>query len=181
MKPCEGCGLAVMRHVGKVCPDCRTLLDDAIKARTFHAAHDDMKAYGLMGMTGNIIYHWNQQFYGGFHFLVEPDRDVQKNLDMAFYGLVQALGKPAVGIKRDQRDGMLITSKRGSKVQSGHDVVLLFSSGQQQAFNTLFEAIMDALESTYQSGLEKGANLLYSLASGKVTVEEYNKLCARSR
>lgn len=74
-----------------------------------------------------------------------------------------------------ERSVIPIVPDYGTFYPRGMDAAIRIATPEQRkAFNELFMAILDAIESSHKAGIERGKSLLVQLASGALTTNEFN-------
>lgn len=163
-KPCPACKEVVSyRKADDVCLECQKLISEAREQR------ERLNAKGAGKMDAVAIpkaAHWLQTIY-------YANRGEYK-LQRAFLALAVAIGEKN-SAKQDWNEIQPLIEKQDSvNVGSGADL-FRFKPGVLKAFRAVYAQVIEDTYFAYRDGKEAGQNLLRGLASGDMTVKEFNR------
>lgn len=184
--PCPACRKGEQHPTGDICSDCRNLHSAAKKIVEAHN-RQQVEAWFQYGE----VYHWNPSYYLGCEISEEARTRLHKAIDK-----VVRAGATAE-YRRAREDGLwpvngwqhlkkmpepLIHRAEGlpDKNGSAGGGMVLMRFPLAEAINELDAAIIGALVSVAAESVEKGSNLIASLARGDLTLDDFNKDVAES-
>lgn len=162
-KPCAGCGETPMygREKDKVCADCHRLIEEAKKARE--------SASKQKGRFVQIPMHFPTYSarYQRSHYYESSD-----GVGNALGQVIRALATPSSAPRGDAVERLFegnegSYSYQGDVYEVGKDAV--------KAIRLLHERLEAAVEGALRAGYDEGQNFLMSLASGEISVKEFNE------
>ncbi len=168
-KPCPGCGeVWPKRHSDQLCYSCRQKLD--IEIPMLKTALDQLNS-NRDHVAFAKTYHWNR-----YYRCPSPRRSNSRNNDNSTL-LRKALFDLAITIT--VVDGVQV-SKPLYPMGDPKDDFSLYSSlngtmptGSAQAFRSLVDLLQPIIDNAFEAGKEKGTALLLSLASGDLSMKDF--------
>lgn len=162
-KPCPGCGEKPVfrRDSEKVCDTCQQLIEEAQTARARKSRRADVElvrvpfaAYAFPGMS-NV---WDV-----------PRDTIHGNL----FALVELLGSPHTGAWVQADADLVDYSEDRFNRSSPRNWYL--PKGFAAIVAQLYQAICDGTDYAFQKGNQKGHSLIVGLASGRTSIDDFNK------
>lgn len=167
-KPCPGCGEVVARRgAQEVCWRCRELLAEAMANRELLSKRVDLAVATICPARGIRL-----------PFGQIPERECAV-LEAAMEALERAAveGPEVRGVDESGVCESMFRSVEGLGRGYAEERFLVDRS-LLEAFRALQTAFWDAVRAAYRKGRRSGANLLKGLASGEMTVSEFNEQVA---
>lgn len=166
-KPCEGCGEEDYREVGRVCRSCETLLNEAREARERQKRQEE-----------KVCAIWHTRNYAlPSYYGKGIDSKISSELRDSLYWLVGHLVEPVLqgGWSKDPiRLVRYPNSERGDWMQQ-----VLIHPEAALAVQGLDAAIRSVIQSQYERGFQDGNQLAVGLASGAVSMDQFNEAVTR--
>lgn len=173
------------RPKGQICQDCRNLIEHGKAAQAQACAAMDA---GTMG-----VFRWSERSYAWPRFYgsgADIPGQAHDRLGDAFWEAVNVVTMPAPATTPDTSDQpaanpswvgqkeawpWLIEAKgtRRSWSESDWRVLRIADPAVREAMNSLHGAIMVALGAAYQAGKAKGSSILQQLASGELSLADF--------
>jgi hypothetical protein len=175
--PCPACKVGDrLRPRDGICSDCRRVLDNA-KLRAAEAAEkpseEQRRLYFLQERAYALPYLPHQG---------SSDRDA---LARAFWALGQLLSEPSEAYSPPENEERKLPpdaylwpfEKHGRPYE--WRICRSMLPPHRDALHELFSLVRGALERAYAEGFESGRNLLAQLASGSITMDQFNDVSTR--
>lgn len=172
--PCPGCGeVYPNRHPNELCPHCRRQLDETIPmlktAIKKLSQNRDRVAFGE-------VYHWNRYYRcpvtrSKYHTLMNGD-DNSALLRKALFDLAEKI-TVVDGVHTDKPLFPLGDPKDNFHMYNA--IIGTMPAGAAQAFRTLVDLLQPIINDAFEAGKEDGASLLLSLASGDISMNDFDK------
>lgn len=182
--PYECCGADAGpygRRKGTICDACKQLIQDgkALRDQVARAKGD--------GALAVFTFHERDYAMVGYYGLGVPDvdrdgkrRDMQRELQAAMFALVHAVATPAPATTPSSQPSKPSDYKPWPNVlsESQRDcdwrTLVLLPPATRAAIDALDQAIRETLAATYLAGKAKGRSVLQGLASGDVSVADFD-------
>lgn len=179
-KPCPACGESGYFIAERICRDCQQLLKEARDHRASVDTDPEWRPYRIPHA------HWPIDLYrygSGQH---DRRTDYKRVVELTLYNLMLAVGKDAPAhIKRDySKPGLgqeypdLIPSPHKHPNPSDHERTarrLLMQPAVADLIADLVRNIREYAAENYDKGYQDGQNLLVGLASGTMSVADFNQ------
>lgn len=198
-KPCPGChqpppwGTYWKRPADSVCAACQAYLEWAKQQRS-KTVQPNLVEVAVPPLES--VHCW-PRFYCG---LAGSHTEVRERLEQLLATLFCQLseevgvldfvsgmtvdGVPEYLLNKGVRDGGLewrmFLKRFGDRPIQNASVIRLIRPDVAQTFRDLYDAIADALIETHADSTTEGRNLLLQLASGGITMEDFNRRAART-
>lgn len=188
-KPCPGCGKEApksyhgrslpWRDEMEVCHDCKTLLEEA---RTRRKILSEDTETVIIAVPKETWTHWYPQFYMGLAS-GQDHEGTREELEMCLIRLIHAASELRLQREYARGDFNLWTPPLpdGLTRPQGTSEERIMPRLVAEAIRDLYLAISEALKETNQLSLEEGSQLLLSLASGRLTMDDFNQAALRKR
>ncbi len=169
-KPCPGCKEMVWHETGGVCYACKRDLDHVIEMNQRVAK---LRSDGTAATYRfSTVPHWNPGIYPGPDFKDHDDyRELLRNLVVA----VATEVFPQDTADRDNRQAEeLLDAERNPYDNSARDT-LAINPTVANAIRALDKWCRQALPAAYNAGKGHGSKVLMQLASGNLTINDFDK------
>lgn len=190
-KPCHGCGKALQRAAratDQVCAECRNKLtkyDALVNARE----RTGEKEYEFPSRDyGWPYFHWIGHLYGSERDACDPNRGFR----LVLWKVASLLGRPAIagwtrpdGSNAEKSVKKLPDAYHAAKIGGSdksfydHENIRLLTKEEAQAIDELDLAARRMLRAVYAQGVDDGQSLLRQIASGEMTIADFNKEALR--
>lgn len=187
-KPCPGCGATgEYRLVDQVCDDCKRVLK---AARTHEQYAADLLKAGkeLIALPASDSKHWWPSFYQGKASASNENHAARKSLAYALAELSTLSGEFTHACKSEEKNAGKLTHEEYSIYGAGCSTrecwqgrntwsggrLYLFNPRVAELFRIIYDAIGLSLELTDADGRRAGNNLLMELATGQLSIDEFN-------
>lgn len=164
-KPCPACGeVCQFRPAAEVCGGCKGLLKDGDKYRKL-AKQAKNKPYGIPQSAHSLPYiKYASRGFG-------DDVDHQRNFQQALFSLLGDIGGPLPTNAPWNEKPLLVGY---SREYSGSATVMLRTS-VADLLRDMYEAVQGMTVHAYNEGHSRGSNMMMGLASGEVSVNDFNE------
>jgi hypothetical protein len=175
---CPGCGQNFgLRPIG-VCEKCRAILDgfEELKARV----ESDPKRRVMLMPASN---HWYDVFYEAITRLNQSSKSTAaENLRLAFMDVLKAVSTPLGEADRYNKVTLFSPTdeKLTPKCKEGLEKVLVPVQAVEP-LRRLDLAIREALKEGWDNGYESGQSLLTGLATGSMSVQDFNEATVKRK
>ena len=168
-KACPGCGEEGIRDANAVCMHCKQLLQEAKAARARQEQETEYQVYAVPETFP--WYHAPAQ-----NTTQQELRRIEEQLRVLMQTLTYAIGIPAVGTKAYHPErAKLFTFPKGRQLHySFNDSQLLLKPETARVLDELDTTLQMVIVASYEEGKRDGAHLLGQLASGEITVADFN-------
>ena len=165
-KPCPGCGRVPTlgrlswRNANSVCDRCRRILDEADRTRD----ESDAKA------QGEVLVYVDEPY------IPHGDGRPKYGVGRRFTEVVMSVGKDVPRLGYESHRPLFRSADRSTRCGSAR-IPINFAA----AIKRLWRDTEKALGAAYAQGHEDGQNLLAQLATGELTVQDFNERAQRAR
>ena len=170
-KACPGCKQEGLRDADSVCYHCRLKLQEAEKIREYQARQQNQQVYRIPV---------NFPLYVVSVSSLNSD-NVWKHLRALTDILARLVRSPGIGVPAvgealyAQEHRLFHDPKRNRTDDSSHDDRKVIQTETAQLIGELDTLLQQSLEAAYQAGKQDGSSLLLQLASGELSVADFNK------
>lgn len=188
-KPCPGCGATGQyRLVNSVCDKCKVVLEHARKHEEYAA---DLLKDGkeLIALPCSESVHWWPSFYQGSSHFSNENHAARKSLAYALAELSTLAGELIYAPELDENGAGKLTHEEYSIYGTGHSTrecwqglhtwsggrLYLFNPRVAELFRIIYDSIGLSLSLTDADGRRAGNNLLMELATGELSIDEFNE------
>lgn len=157
------------RKAGEVCGDCIALMKDGQAFRDFAAKPKDRE----LVLITSLPYHYPYIAKGNHN-----GSDANRKFSDAFTAVVKAVAEdpPKIGYEAREKSKPLVSATGTGDEPWRQDELAMLPKGLPPLLCALYHAAVNLALDAYAQGHEDGEQLLTRLASGEVTVGQFNEL-----
>ena len=173
-KPCPGCGGShtyPFRKVDEVCDNCKRLMAEALAHR------EKVKNIpGSMKIRVGEMYHWNQGYYEGDISGKFGNRSLRDALAIMMVKLIKELSEIDNASPYESHRSPIIMKKLNCiDRRYEENEMRLINKRLFGLLRGLDRLIRFAIRRSYKNGKREGASLIRMLASGQITLDEFER------
>ena len=177
-KPCPGCGKSeryLFRNKGEVCGACKNLLNEAKEHRR---QLEKSAKIGKMSIKVGQFDHWNEGYYegdlSGTRNEFGKDRDLRQTLLRLMVRLIKTLSAKYYGQRYSIRH-LIILKALHYKTRYEENEMRIIDKNLFGLLRGLDKVIRLSIKRSYENGKREGMSLVKMLATGQITIEEFQK------
>ena len=149
-----------------ICLECRELIEAGKEA----IARQQKAGAGTYGWCERA--HWWPRYYGDYLF---DDHETGEKLSDAMYEVVQAVTERSLRTEYRQYGNMFLDCQKTHVGYQGMSSRVTANPTVRAKLNELDKQIRAALTSTYNEGKARGQNVILGLASGQMSLRDFEK------